>query len=133
MAKNILYTVLLIFCAALFYFGCDDSSTDIDNDEIPSSNVSYSQHIQPIFNVKCVNCHGVGITEAGLDLTTWSGTTADPSIVVPTLPENSKLVWSIEGNPAVPPMPPIESPYRPLTENQIRGVKTWIAEGAKNN
>jgi hypothetical protein len=117
----------------LFYFGCDDSSTEIDRKEIPDSNVSFSQHIQPVFNIKCVNCHGVGITEAGLDLTTWSGTVADPSIVFPGQPENSRLVWSIEGNPAVMPMPPPGSAYLPLTQDQVEGVKTWIKEGANNN
>lgn len=117
----------------LFYAGCDDSSTEIDSKEIPDSNVSYSEHIQPVFNIKCVNCHGVGTVEAGLDLTTWSGTVADPSVVVPGEPNNSKLVWSIEGNPAVQPMPPPGSAYLPLTSDQVRGVKTWIAEGAKNN
>jgi len=124
-----LFPLLLLF----FYAGCDDTTTNIDNNVIPDSNVSYSQHIQPIFNAKCVNCHGVGDTEAGLDLTTWAGTTADPSVVFPGVPGNSKLVWSIEGNPAVSPMPPIDSPYPALTQNQVNGVKKWIEEGAKNN
>lgn len=124
-----LFLLLLLFFSA----GCDDTTTNIDNEVIPDSNVSYSQHIQPIFNAKCINCHGAGTIESGLDLTTWAGTTADPSIVFPGEPENSKLVWSIEGNPAVSPMPPIGTSYRPLTDNQIRGVKTWIAEGAKPN
>ncbi|MDO8550691.1 MAG: c-type cytochrome domain-containing protein [Ignavibacteria bacterium] len=124
---------IISLCLLLFYVSCDDTSTNIDDKEIPISNVSYSQHIQPIFNVKCINCHGVGTTEAGLDLTTWSGTVADPSIVVPNEPDNSRLIWTIEGRPGFPFMPPIGSPYRALTQNQIRGVKTWIAEGALNN
>jgi len=124
---------IIPFILILFYFGCDDSTTEIERNEIPDSNVSFSKHIQPIFNIKCVNCHGVGITEAGLDLTTWSGTVADPSIVFPGQPENSRLVWSIEGNPAVAPMPPPGSSYIPLTQKQVQGVKTWIKEGALNN
>ncbi len=117
----------------LFFIGCDDSTNQVENNVIPDSNVSFSKHIQPVFNVKCVNCHGVGVTEGGLDLTTWSGTIADPSVVVPNEPDNSKLVWTIEYRPGFPPMPPLESPYLPLTENQRNGVKTWIAEGAENN
>jgi hypothetical protein len=124
---------IILFFPLLFYIGCDDTSTNIDDKEIPASNVSYSQHIQPVFNIKCVNCHGVGTTEAGLDLTTWSGTVADPRIVVDSLPDNSVLVWTVEGRPGFPFMPPIGSPYRALTQNQINGVKTWIKEGAKNN
>jgi len=30
-------------------------------------------------------------------------------------------------------MPPIGSIVRPLTKNQVDGIKTWIREGAKNN
>jgi hypothetical protein len=133
MIKKYLYAFLLTCCTALFYFGCDDTSTDIDDEVIPESNVSYSMHIQPVFNIKCVNCHGVGIVEGGLDLTNWSGTKADPRIIVDSLPDNSVLVWTIEGRPGFPFMPPVASPYLPLTDNQLRGVKTWIAEGAKNN
>lgn len=129
MIKKVLYIAL----ATILYSGCDDTTTNIDDEIIPDSNVSYSKHIQPIFNAKCVNCHGAGRTDAGLDLTTWSGTTANPIIVFPGEPDNSKLVWSIEGNPAVEPMPPINSPYPALTQNQVRGVRTWIGEGALNN
>ena len=130
---KILYKILFLTSIAVIYLSCDDTTTNVDNNVIPDSNISYSQHIQPIFNAKCVNCHGVGYTKAGLNLTTWAGTTADPNIVFPGEPDNSKLVWSIEGNPAVSPMPPIDSPYPALTQNQVNGVKTWIKEGAKNN
>ena len=129
---------LLILLATLIIIisqNCKDTitSTDVDNIVIPDSNVSYSQYIAPVFNVKCVNCHGVGTTEAGLDLTTWSGTVANPSIVFPGEPDNSILVWSIEGRPGFPAMPPVGSPYTPLNQNQINGVRAWIAEGALNN
>jgi hypothetical protein len=127
--------LFLIAFIILISQSCDDTvtSSQIDNIVIPDSGVSFSMHIAPVFNAKCVNCHGVGITEAGLDLTTWSGTIANPSIVFPGEPDNSKLVWCIEGRPGFPPMPPVGSPYVPLNQNQVNGVRTWIAEGAKNN
>jgi hypothetical protein len=77
-----------------------------------------------------VSCHGSGRLDAGLDLTRWTAF-VDGRIVVPGEPDNSVLVWSIEGNPVVAPMPPIPTP--PLTFEQIRGVRTWISEGALNN
>jgi hypothetical protein len=133
--KKFLYSFPLIASLFLLSQNCDDTvtSNNIDNIVIPDSNVSYSQYIQPVFNIKCVNCHGVGIKEAGLDLTTWSGTVADPNIVFPGEPENSRIVWTIEGRSGFPPMPPVGSPYIPLNQNQIKSVRTWIAEGAKNN
>jgi mono/diheme cytochrome c family protein len=124
---------LIIIFLGLFITGCDDTTTNIDDEIIPDSNVSYAKHIQPIFNAKCVNCHGVGVTEAGLDLTSWSGTVADPNVVFPGEPDNSRLIWAIEFNPVISPMPPPASPYQALTQNQIKGVRAWIAEGALNN
>jgi hypothetical protein len=137
MKKHYVKYFLILFAIVIIIVSqnCKDSitSSNVDNIVMPDSGVSYSQHIFPVFNAKCVNCHGVGTTEAGLDLTTWSGTVANPSIVFPGEPDNSRLVWSIEGRPGFPTMPPVGSPYAPLNQNQINGVRTWIAEGALNN
>jgi hypothetical protein len=125
------YFVFLILI--LFTAGCKDQGLDVDEREIPSSNVSFSQHIQPVFEFHCVPCHNNQTLNGGLSLESWAAVTADPSVVFPGDPETSKLVWSIEGRAGVPFMPPIGSPYRPLNQNQINGVKTWISEGALNN
>ncbi len=126
---------LIIFALVIFYSGCKDTITaqDLDQKVIPDKNVSYQEYIQPIFNVKCSSsaCHDDSHRAGGLSLTSWSNVTADASIVFPGEPQNSKLVWSIEGLSATTPMPP--AGYPPLTTNQINGIKTWIAEGAKNN
>ena len=130
--EKVLYLILLIFSAIIF-FSCDDTITvqDVDNREIPDSNVSFSKDIAPIFELKCVSCHGNGRLDAGLDLTVVSRF-VDGRIVVPTEPDNSVLVWTIEWRPGFPAMPPPTFSV-PLTAVQIRGVKTWIDEGAKNN
>ena len=114
----------------ILYYGCDDTLTvqDVDTREIPDSNVSYKQDIAPIFELKCVNCHGNGRLEAGLDLTRWASF-VDGRIVVPGVPDNSILMWTVEG--ITTPMPPPPTPA--LTINQIRGLRTWIDEGALNN
>lgn len=127
---------LYVIISLLFLFSftrCDDTVTanDIDNRKIPDSNVSFKQHIAPVFDLKCNSCHGNGKTDAGLNLTNPSFF-VDGRIVVPTLPDNSVLVWRIEGRPPDPIMPPPTYAI-PLTVDQVRGVKTWIAEGAKNN
>ena len=126
---------IFIFLTFLAFWGCKDTITgdQIDKVVIPSSNVSYSKYIQPVLNVKCINCHGVSETDGGVNLTSWANTTANPNVVYPGYPDNSSLVNVIEGSAGFPPMPPLGSPYASLTTNQVNGVRTWIKEGAKNN
>jgi hypothetical protein len=130
--KKVLYLILFVF-SAIIYVGCDDSITvaDVDTREMPDSNISFSKDIAPIFELKCVSCHGNGRLDAGLDLTEVSRF-VDGRIVVPTAADNSVLVWTIEWRPGFPAMPPPNFSV-PLTAVQIRGVKTWIDEGAENN
>jgi hypothetical protein len=110
---------------------CDDTltSSEIDNLVMPDSNVSYSAHIAPVFEVKCVPCHNSQRSEAGIDLSSWVNATRDPSIIFPGSDSTSILVFSIERFPPYAPMPPNEW----LKRNHINGVRTWIREGAQNN
>lgn len=134
MKKHFINLGLFLFFNTMVFFSCDDTNTvkDIDSRIIPSKDVSYSEHIQPVFDVKCnaKGCHNDQDLGGGLSFTSYANTTADYLVVAPGNPENSKLVWSIEGRSAYP-MPKIG--YPPLTQNQIDGIKTWIKEGAKNN
>jgi len=129
------YIISVIFAGFLIY-SCDDTLTasDIDNKIIPDSDVSYGEYIQPLLTVKCAmsGCHDSSTQAAGVILTSWGFVTSDYSIVAPYYPANSKLVWAIEGNGAKT-MPPLGGSITPMTDNQIKGIKTWIKEGAKNN
>jgi len=132
MQKLISIFLFLSFISLISYIGCDDTVTaeDIDKKDIPDSSVSYSQHIQPVLNIKCASagCHDDGSRAGGLSLTSWTNTTSDLSVVFPGEPDNSSLVWVIEINVN------ISHPVFPfLTPDQIKGVRTWIKEGAKNN
>ncbi len=129
---KILYKILLVACVSVIYFGCDDTVTvkDVDNRVIPDSNVSYINDIRPVLEVKCVGCHGRDRTEGGVNLSEWTYF-VDYTIVVPNFPENSELVWVIEDNGIYSHRG--KQKYVPFTDNQIRGTKTWIAEGALNN
>lgn len=126
--------ILLSFIVIIIYTGCKDQITasDVDKVIIPGTNVSYSKYLQPVFNVKCTSsgCHEDATRAGGLSLTTCANTKEDLSIVVPGYPDNSRLVWAIEGIGNYP-MPPVG--YPPLNQNQIQGVKTWIKEGADCN
>ena len=129
---NRIYTIVVAVTFILLSQSCDDSltSTEVDNIVMPDSNVSYINHIMPVFEVKCVPCHNnTGRKEAGLDLSSWASATLDPSIIARGSDSTSILVFAIEGFPPYAPMPP----YGKLIENHIQGIRTWIREGALNN
>lgn len=130
----ITFLFIAAFAATCFISACDDTSniTNIDNVVIPTQNVSYSLHIQPLLNAKCLSsgCHNDQSRAGNLSLTSYSNTTASYLVVAPGLPQNSLLVLTTQGL-TTNPMPPIG--YQPLTKNQIDGIKTWVKEGAKNN
>jgi hypothetical protein len=126
---------LLLIVLATFVIiisqNCKDTitSTDVDNIVMPDSNVSYSKHIAPVFEVKCVPCHNDQRSDSGVNLSSWTNVVRDPSIVFPGSDSTSILVWTIERIPPYPPMPPSEW----LKRNHIDGIRTWIREGALNN
>jgi len=116
--------------------GCDDT-TDPGAGDSPSNvvfpvrDVKYNEHVQVLFNQACnfSGCHGEGLHESPLKLTTWANTVITiPGVVVPGDPGSSTLVLRIEGRQPI--MPPSGAT---LNQNQIDGIRTWIAEGAPNN
>jgi len=127
--------LLLVFATIILFAGCKDSinTSEIDSLFIPSVNVSYNQHIQPVFTAKCnySGCHNSEDAAGGLMLTSWATTTSNVSVVFPGEPENSILVWAVRGEAGSRNMPPVGS--YPLTQSQIQGIEVWVAEGAKAN
>ena len=132
--KIFLFLISILIIISLAIISCDDTQTieDIDKKAIPVTNVSFSQHIYPVLNVKCnySGCHNDESRAGGVSLTTWSNVT-DPRIVVKGDPSTSILVWSIDRRTGAKLMPP--DGYPGLTEAQRIGIKTWIQEGALNN
>ncbi len=134
-----------ILCASLFFFvligatGCKDQNA-VQPGESPSTvvfperNVSFGVHVQTLFNQTCAIglCHDDNTHAGGLSLTGYYNTVyAVPGIVVSKDPQNSILVMKIEGRgPTGDRMPPYANG---LNQNQINGIRTWIAEGAQNN
>jgi hypothetical protein len=113
---------------------CRDTSnpiTKIDEIVFPDSNISYEKQVQPLFNVGCANatCHDRATEEnKNLNLLSFEGVRANFGVVIAGDTLNSRLIWSIEGRPGTVPMPPL----KPLSQNQIRGLKIWILEGARD-
>jgi hypothetical protein len=124
--------LMLIFLVA----GCKDE-TPLEGGSpstvvFPSQEVSYAQHVQPLFNQACAlaGCHDNGTHQSELRLTTYFNTVfATQGVVIPGQPESSTLIFRIEGTAGQP--MPLNSP--PLNQNQINGIRTWIVEGAMDN
>ncbi|MBU1101078.1 MAG: hypothetical protein KKA84_11810 [Bacteroidetes bacterium] len=134
MKKTDLTILSLLTLLLITVVSCDDTitGTEIDKIQIPGRNVSYQEYIEPVLQIKCANngCHDAISGAGGIVLVTHAHTTRDVSIVFPYNPDNSRLVWAIEGQTGTI-MPPLG--YYPLTANQVEGIKTWISEGAQNN
>ena len=128
-ALSLCLAVILLAVAS-----CKDTSNPVNKiDEIvfPDSNISYEKQIQPLFNIGCAtaSCHEVATEQnKNLDLTSYSGLMRNFGVEVAKDTSNSRLVWSIEGRPGSTPMPP----SKPLLTNQVRGIRKWIMEGAKD-
>ncbi len=129
---KIIFVLSLVFLILSIY-SCDDTILEIEKIKFPETNVSYQKQVQPVLNAKCatVGCHDDANASGGLILTDYFSTVR-PGIVDKGSPETSRLVWRIDGT-SPKPMPPFGSRTPPLTKEQVKGIITWIREGARNN
>lgn len=129
--------VLGLGFAALSLVGaCKDDVTDPNADPIvfPDANISYSQHVQPLFQQRCAigGCHAGSTAQAGLNLSPPSYNNLMnhvPRLVTSGASNNSLLIQRLDGR--IQPRMPANS--TPLNSNQLNGIKKWIDEGALNN
>lgn len=93
-----------------------------------SSNTGFAT-VRPIFNSKCVACHGGSSPAGGLRLNTYANVMkggASGKVVIPHKTGESLLVKRIKGIGGAK-MPPGAS----LSSNDIGKIETWIRDGAK--
>lgn len=92
----------------------------------------YAKHIGPIFDAKCVACHGESKVKGGLRLDSYNLMMAggrDGAVIIPGHPERSILFRRItlpHGNKKF--MPAEGKP--PLKPEEIAWIKAWIQQGA---
>lgn len=97
--------------------------------EAETGGVSFASDVLPIFEKRCVKCHGGEETKEGLVLTnyadalagSWNGTVIEPGNVA-----DSYLIEQIESGE----MPKKEPRLLPA---EIRAITEWIAAGAPDN
>ena len=135
----LIYIILIFSFSVLYMISCEENPADSGQDFVlPDSNLNYTDHIFPLFSVKCGSesgCHSPnfgGIPARGLDLTRYeilSEHLIDGSerLIIPFQGEQSFLyqilLTPISGRRQMPP------DRSPLTINNIVGIKTWIDEG----
>ena len=131
-----LFRVFPIFFGALLLTSCKDQTNQNHSSTIvfPDSNISFSKHVEPLFQETCLGagCHGGAQPAVNLNLETdaWhSLIDYTPPLILVKNGTNSPLVKYLDGRLA--PQMPLRS--QPLTTNQINGVKKWIDEGAAPN
>lgn len=96
----------------------------------PDSNVSFRQHVQPFLRQSCAlgGCHSSASRAGAVALEEYTQLWEHPGLIVPGKPDASVLQQILEAR-----LPHSPDPRQLSTENQRRGVRRWIAEGAQNN
>ena len=92
--------------------------------------MSYAEHVQPYFTLRCASygCHEDQSRAGNLSLTSYIALTERPGVIIPFDAGSSLLMQKIDGR-----LPhSIEVPIL-INENQLTGILTWINEGAKHN
>ncbi len=93
--------------------------------------VSYFSHVRPILKKRCQGCHQPVSQGGKLILTSYQAFMAGGSAGAsfkPGKPDESTVMRFITG--AVPAMP---KNAKPLTPAEVSTIRTWIAQGAKND
>lgn len=88
--------------------------------------VAFADGVLPILQKKCNNCHDATNKRGGLDLSSYESLMAK-NVVVPGVPEKSKLFTSVTG--ATPKMPKNAGP---LDKTETETIAAWIRSGARN-
>ena len=144
MKKSLSYVTSITLFLSLFY--CSDEGLSPDQREyiIPQNNISYYDDLLPMLEGKCgFECHSNNVQVITIPLLnkdefidyqlSFTGEVLVDTIlhkIDPTRAPLYKVVTEFDylGNNDV--MPPLAARRSPLTENQIEGIKQWIAEGA---
>lgn len=91
------------------------------------------REVLPIFQMRCVTCHGKRRQEAGLDLRTpasrMKGGKSGPALV-PGKPEESLLFQRVASGEMPPPDMLFENQVRPPRQSEVEILRKWIAAGA---
>jgi WD40 repeat protein len=123
----------LIACATLFLLAAPVSAEEPKKDAAAGP-ISYFKHVLPILREHCHGCHQPAIAKGRYVMTDFAallkgGETEDAAIVAGK-PDDSPMIAQITPQDGKAEMPK-EKP--PLADAQIKLIRQWIAEGAKDD
>jgi hypothetical protein len=134
--KRLVLLILACTLGSSVYLASCGGSLLTDSSQIvfPDSNVSYRNHVQPLFDLTCTfaGCHGNSNPAAGISFTSYFGFINRTGLVIIGKAEQSLLAQILDPRFPVSRLHPPSFQTR-ITQNQIDGVRTWIQEGARLN
>ncbi|HWA33028.1 MAG TPA: DUF1553 domain-containing protein [Cyclobacteriaceae bacterium] len=98
----------------------------------PVDEIDFSAEVKPIFNKKCISCHGGVRQKAGFSVLfrkdALAPTESGKPAIIPGKPDESELIRRITATD-----PEERMPYKhePLSGSEISTLRQWIKEGAK--
>jgi hypothetical protein len=97
--------------------------------------VSFYRNVRPIIQQHCQGCHQPAKAQGGFVMTTYGellkkGNHEEPG-VVPGQPDKSYIIAQITSQEGKPPAMP--KGKEPLTAQEVKILKRWIAEGARDD
>ncbi|MBI3837364.1 MAG: PD40 domain-containing protein [Planctomycetia bacterium] len=124
----------LVFGAAAFLLCPALLAVADDKDQKPAPSVSYFRDIRPIFQVHCQGCHQPAKAMGEFVMTNFEGLfkggESEQAAITPGKPDQSNLLAQIAPKDGKAEMPKDKDP---LTEDQIKRIRQWIAEGAQDD
>ncbi|MBI84755.1 MAG: hypothetical protein CMJ81_16295 [Planctomycetaceae bacterium] len=127
---------LLLFLPAVVTSAAEElQSTADDITKFPATvkrQVDFVKDVQPIFQVRCLSCHGPDEQEGGFRLDIGARALAggdSGKAIEPGISGESSLVFLVAGTDEEQRMPPIDE-GTPLTEAEVATVRAWIDQGA---
>ena len=127
-----LLVIFVIFFTIIVLQQCKKNTTQSEEFVYPDSNLSFIEHIQPIFQRDCATsgCHTTTSPQNGLDLETLTPTflSSNGPVVIAFDADQSRLfrvlLTEYMGISRMP------KGRGPLSTAKISAIRTWINEGA---
>jgi len=136
MRGRLLVACVLPLLASALSFAAD-APPDKDKDKkqaAPAGPISFFRDVRPIFQASCHGCHQPAKAMGELVMTSYAGLLkggeSEQPAIVPGQPDKGNLLEQITPKDGKAVMPKEKDP---LSEFQIKLIRQWIAEGAKDD